>query len=274
MPQDVLEALLRLCPTIDEDGAQDIKCGIASNPGASLKLLSLLAQDEDSNVRHGLKTNPQAPQCALRACFEMYGVDSDLAENSNTPQDILEVCAHNEDLYTREAVARNQSSSADILNLLANDPNESVRGTVAENPNTPQEILERLSFDESEHVRSCVAKNPSITNAISEKLVTDENSVLEGLALNLNVSTEILDRLAKNEDECIRIYVAGNRGTKPETLGEMVTSPCGPLYAGIVTEIAENPNTPPRLLRFLSKELGSSIRVFVARNPKIAEVEA
>lgn len=205
MPQDALEILLTKCPTIKEYDAKNIKHGIASNPGASLKLLSLLAQDDSPYVRYGLETNPQAPQSVLRICYKMYGADEHLAENRNTPQDIIEKCAHNENVRIRAAAARNTSAAADTLSILASDSNEDVRGTVAQNPNTPQELVERLSLDESEYVRSCVAKNPMITHAIAEGLVVDKGRVREGLALNPSVSEDILDRLSKDENEEIRV---------------------------------------------------------------------
>lgn len=274
MPQDVLEVLLQKCASRDQFETNSLKHGIASNPGAPLKILSMLAKDESSYVRYGLESNRHAPQSALRECFEMYGVSAHLAENPNTPIDILEACAQHEDASTRASVARNQSSTKSILSMLAKDPSESVRATVAENPNTPREVLEQLSIEESEAVRSCVAKNPSITPAIYEELITDEESVLEGLALNPAAPSQILNRLAKEEDEYIRIYVASNRNTTAETLEEMITSKAAPLYTRIVIAIAENPNTPPRLLRFLARDSDRFIREAVARNPKINEIEA
>lgn len=274
MPQDVLEKLLQVCSTLDEHGAMSLKHGIASNPGASLKIMDTLAQDESSYVRYGLEQNPQAPQSALRICYQMYGVSSHLAENPNTPQDILEECARDEDKSTREAVARNKNTPPDVLNMLANDSSEYVRATVAENPNTPQETLEHLSLDESEAVRHSVAKNPSITRAIATELFADTEGVHEGLALNPSTPTEILDKLAKEEDEYIRVFVASNKNTSAETLEEMISSPTAPLYTRIVISIGENPNTPPRLLRFLSGNSDRFLREAVARNPKIAEIQA
>lgn len=273
MPQDVLEELLQICSTSDEHGAMSLKHGIARNPGASLRILDTLARDESSYVRYGLEQNPQAPQSALRTCYELYGVSSNLAENPNTPKDILEECSRAEDANIREAVARNESTSPDVLNMLANDSSEYVRATVAENPNTPQETLERLSYDESKAIRHSVAKNPSITRAIATELFADTEEVHEGLALNPSTPKEILDKLAKAVDEYIRIYVASNKNTAAETLEEMISSPTAPLYTRIVIAIGENPNTPPRLLRFLSGNPDRFIREAIARNPKISEIQ-
>lgn len=272
MPQDVLEKLLQTCSASDKHGATSLKHGIANNPGASLKILDMLARDESSYVRFGLEQNPQAPQSALRTCYEMYGVSLHLAENPNTPQDILEECSRDEDASVRSAVARNQNTSTDVLRNLADDSNASVRATVADNPNTPQEVLERLSLEESEVVRNSVAKNPSITHAIATELFADKEEVQEGLALNPSTPKEILDKLSKEEDEYIRTFVASNRNTSSETLEQMIASPTGPLYTRIVIAIGENPNTPPRLLRFLSENSDRFIREAVARNPIINDI--
>ena len=58
-----------------------------------------------------------------------------VAENPNTPVDILKRLADDENEYVRKYLARNPNTPTDILNKLANDKNESVKKTAKETLN-------------------------------------------------------------------------------------------------------------------------------------------
>jgi hypothetical protein len=82
-----------------------------------------------------------------------------IAENEDTPANILEFMATDEDIFVRKYIAGNQSTPPKILTILANDERELVRASVAKNPQTPLYILELLSNDEAAFVRSYLKRN-------------------------------------------------------------------------------------------------------------------
>jgi hypothetical protein len=91
-----------------------------------------------------------------------------LAENPNTPVDVLEILAKDEEYW-------------------------SVRRYVAWNPNTPVELLAELAKDENEYVRWNVADNPNATDQVLVSVFEYERSrkeqeedVLEALIANAN----------------------------------------------------------------------------------------
>jgi hypothetical protein len=67
------------------------------------------------------------------------------ALNPNTPQEVLERLATDEDRYVRSCVARNSNTSQEILQQLATDKSFTVRARVAMHPNRT-ELIERLVY--------------------------------------------------------------------------------------------------------------------------------
>jgi len=64
-------------------------------------------------------------------------------------------------LEEKNRMADNPNTPIEVLEKLSKDENEYVRYAIASNPNTPIEVLKRLSKDRSRFVRSNVANNPS-----------------------------------------------------------------------------------------------------------------
>ena len=63
-------------------------------------------------------------------------------------------------------LAQNPNTPLEILTLLARDENWGVRCRVALNPNTPPEILTILARDENKWVRCGVERNPNATREV------------------------------------------------------------------------------------------------------------
>jgi hypothetical protein len=122
-----------------------------------------------------------------------YDEKIELAKDPNTPVDVLEILAKNEEYWSvRRYVAWNPNTPVELLAELATDENEYVRRGVANNPNTPVELLRELAKDKDGNVRWYVAKN---TNATEQVLVSvfeyersheKDSDVLEALIANAN----------------------------------------------------------------------------------------
>ena len=84
----------------------------------------------------------------------------EVADNENTPEDVLRLLA--EDSYADFAVARNPKTPIDLLEELSESGDTSVRYSVAENPSTPPYLLYQLSkYDPSGEVRQTAWDNQS-----------------------------------------------------------------------------------------------------------------
>ena len=176
---------------------------------------------------------------------EYWDVRSDVAENPNTPVDIL--IKLSEDKSTtdiRRGVAKNLNTPVDILRKLSKDE-YGIREAVASNPNTPLSVLKELAKDKYEDMREVVKHNPTYkeyvkslnldelnkldklnymnreerTNLaestkdieILKKLSEDERwKVREAVAKNINTPIEILIKMSRDEDEDVRREVKNN----------------------------------------------------------------
>lgn len=68
-----------------------------------------------------------------------------IAENTNTPIEILTILSKDKDWYVRYRVAKNTNTPKEGLTILSKDKDRYVRYCVAKNPNTPTEVLTKLN---------------------------------------------------------------------------------------------------------------------------------
>ena len=190
-----------------------------------------------------------------------------LAENPNTPKDILIKLSGDEDGDVRKRVAGNSNTPKDILVKLSEDETGDVREAVAENPNrpegvytrkekreltgnpsTPKDILVKLSEDKNESIRRGVAENPNTPKDILIKLSEDED-FRAGVAENPNTPKDILVKLSEDEEGDVRERVAKNPNTPKDILVKLSEDGDG----DVRSEVAKNPNTPKDILIKLSE---------------------
>ncbi len=105
-----------------------------------------------------------------------------IAQNKNTPQDILRALAKDHVWNVRAAAARNESISQDILRFLAKDKNGYVRARVARNRSAPQGILRILAKDDHYYIRAHVASNKNVPVDVLKDLLEDEDVTVKNHA--------------------------------------------------------------------------------------------
>ena len=81
-----------------------------------------------------------------------------IAENPNTPLDVLAAMAFSSDLKVRMKVAGNASTPLEVLESLALDENADVRLFVASTVRLPREVLRKLAKDQNPYVVSAALK--------------------------------------------------------------------------------------------------------------------
>jgi len=101
-----------------------------------------------------------------------------LADNPNTPTDVLRDLAKNAVYTVRYRVARNPNTSESDLWKLAENSWGGVREEVAGNPNTSLDLLSKLVMDDDSNVRWRAAKNPNISSKILVTLFNYEKSFI------------------------------------------------------------------------------------------------
>ena len=75
----------------------------------------------------------------------------------------------NSDYDVRVSVAENPNTPVDVLMELAKDSDWEVRAKVAENPNTPVDVLTELAKNSDYIVRCFVARDPKLKEVLTDK---------------------------------------------------------------------------------------------------------
>ncbi len=188
------------------------------------QVLERLAMDERLSVRKYVAKHPHTPVKILTQWAKKSPeLHPWIAQNPSTPIDILEQLLKKSLIEVRQAVAENPNTSTAILIKLSKDQEPRVRQSVAKNPNTPENILETLATHWC--CNSILAQNPRTPGTALEKLA-DKSEICDLFLIrhpNILPITllKVLERLAKNSTESVRIYVARHPCTPQHTLEKL-----------------------------------------------------
>lgn len=136
--------------------------------------------------------------------------------------------------YTRDYKENTMTSTNPLSNLSDSD------------------ILALASASHQEHILSLIADS------------TDNEDILLALAGNAQIPEDVLMRLA-HKSEQVAMYVAGRRDISPTDLASLYN----PNHHGVVSNLAENPHTPPDVLEMITVDFDNDGLIFplVVSNP-------
>ena len=144
-------------------------------------MLTTLAGDDMTLVRHQTASNPSTPSSALRclAADRDARVVHAAAANPGCPPDDLARLASSDDTNIRVAVAANHACPPTALAVLGYEgPHgagpHTVTARVAGNPSTPADTIKQLATHPSHDTRVAAAANPSSDAETLEQLVQTE----------------------------------------------------------------------------------------------------
>ena len=211
---------------------------------------SFVAMDEQSVVR--LISDAMPEQSVLENLVFLFLDSSDfnglcffLAQNIDTPADILELLAVKGDSLVKRQVAMNTSVPKHVIEVLACDQDARVRQAMAKNELTPLQIVERLSLDPSTIVRS----------AAGLRLLPVEWQNLERDALlnklQTNPISETILRLFMDDGDLDCLISIGKNPYVSEAIQRELASNPDP---GVVLELISNPATTDSVIHLISKE--------------------
>jgi len=191
-----------------------------------------------------------------------------LAINSATPKDILDILAKNYHWGVRLEVARNSNTSPKTLAKLAKTAeldDVAVTQAVAENPNTPVEALICLTNYENETIKK-IAEEAFVKRALNSEIYEANGPVEEkliGIASDKHTSKEILRQLAG----CDYSYVRDEVSLNPAAPGDVLIALGKDADFGVRANATFNKNTPADTLIDLSDDENDIVLQNVAINP-------
>lgn len=189
------------------------------------QVLSLLAQDDVSEVRTAVARNKTTPPETLELMVTETTGDDGVTQLPSLP-----VCV---------AVAWNPQTSPAVLERLCREPRAGVRTAAARNPSTPSSLAEELAVDTADGVRhavACVTHDEALLALLSND---PSPTVRVRVARRRATPADILRFLADDVDERVRRFVSRNPRT-PQDVREAIELPEG----------AQHDDTRPRRLQF------------------------
>lgn len=166
------------------------------------------SKDESWDVRCRVAENPNTPIEILEilSMDKEPAVRSSVARNKNVPLKILEMLSRDKDPYVCWGVAKNPRATAPILDALAERAAREIQIAVSINPQTAPETLDKLASAYDGRVRWNVARNPNTSLETIIRQSDDEfDQVREVVAVNPIAPDDVLVKLLDDEDEKVRL---------------------------------------------------------------------
>lgn len=155
--------------------------------------------------------------------------------NPNTPIEVVDKFLSNQ--YYAQRLAFDQTVSSEVLRRIYHKAVPSnILELLAQNVNTPSDILDDL-FETYPRFRGYIAMNPNISQELLKQLVHHNSaSIRSSVALNSAISEEDLIKLSTDPEEDVRAAVASNHNTPIEILNHLLLDEYnGPRFCARVT---------------------------------------
>jgi hypothetical protein len=217
---------------------------VAKNISTPPEALAQLVQDSDIQVQETASKNPRVPknQAYRQLLLRQYASQVSQAERDEKSK-MNELLARRPDSAfalaqvvekgdrnAKITAARSLKTPIAILEQLARDVDETVRSVVSENRNLPLRSLLELAQDASINIRANLARHRS----------------------SFQVPTLILERLAQDTAEQVRVQVASN----PNTPTEILTQLTHDSSLEVCRALTQNTNAPEHILEVVGIQKG------------------
>ncbi len=229
----------------------DIRLALASNPNTPGRILEQLAKDNDEEIRWDVARNPNTPGRVLEELAQHLEVSDEVllavAMNPQTPRTVLEKLIQSEYNPVAEIAQLHKNWVGEIIQRCDEAASEtSHRKTVDQN-------------DEAYFIK--LAEIDLISEFVIESL-RKNNTLLQEVASNPGTASQILEKLAIDNDGKIRLKVAGNPNAPAKVLEQLAQDN----NVEFRTKVAQNPKTPARILKQLAWDDELWVRLEVAWN--------
>ncbi len=172
------------------------------------------------------------------------------ASSTYATSNLLKTMSKSYDEEIRKNVAQNPNTPVDILDIMSKDTSEEVRAKVALNPSTVLETLNQLVNSGEKRIVSFVCRNPNIdADFLYEMCKQGSQDVRWNIAMNPNIPQKCIELLSNDKDTTVRASIAEHSKTGSDTLKIMSKD----IEYRVRQEVAKNPNTPSEVLDELSR---------------------
>jgi len=233
------------------------------NPDGNPNLLEIkMNMEKEIPLMFNLASDPNTPKETLLEIFKKLEFYKPYRNEYKGPIKFILI---------ENALAENHNTPADVLTGLANDPKLAKRTMcyIARHKNTPPNVLNKLAKNAKKEVEEKLkeASDPNTSKERLEELAkTDENYSVLNVIINNEKAPEEIQKLAKKRKEelrekvrkgrrkpdeiAVRIALAHNKNIKVKTIRNYLSKDP---EAAVKLALTENPKTPPDVLKKIKK---------------------
>jgi len=252
---------------------------IIAVPDISPEVLNLLADDSDRDLNYRIATHKRSPPDALDKIVDKdlkarnYGVAVLAAENPNMRPETLRTLAGALPENYMGAVAQNPNTPVDVLLDMSRGKNDYALNTLVFNRSLTAEMIENiLNYKNIARIssRHVMLDNPNITTAQVVKIFNTGGHATEYALKHPKLPMDILlDTLAAPISFNLRTAYL-NPNVPPEMLVRLMDDP---KHKSWQSELLQNPSMPAHILRrwveFEKEDTG--FMFYVLKNPNLPE---
>ena len=181
--------------------------------------------------------------------------------------DLLPLLINEDDELVLECIAKRDDLDENLKYVLAESVYDSVRAQLALNQTCNSELLNKL-YNENQKtykVRKNISMNINVTTELLEKLGRDKNQkVCAAVAENIHTPSHIIDELILHPRKSVRESVLRNEELLNEKLHKFVNDKSDDIRYALASD--ESGRVEVSTLEILSKDSESVIRAAVAKN--------
>jgi hypothetical protein len=177
---------------------------------------------------------------------KLDSVRYNIANNKQTPKDILAFLAMNEDLDIRKSVAGNLNTPKETLsNLIETETDPEFFELIVNNPNTPIATLKKLSENDNEKISELAIKKINLAKQIFNASKDEKKDIIQ----NSLTPIIVLEKLALDPSYSVRATVAINKNT-PKKILEILAADSN---INVVSSVMGNENLTKDILKIIAQ---------------------
>jgi len=211
------QAPSKVLDILSDDEDENIRAFVSLNKNTSVETLNKLGQDKSEHVRNMIVFNQNCPLDILRDTAENGSQQAKLGVTMNTnttPEIYAKMIKKDNDSTVRDSARKEwkkkrQKDMTDEQKKIDDEADnkynwDSPKLSAAMNEKAHPETLRMLSLDDNINIRGRVGENPSTPVDVLERLSKDvSSSVRDWIAYNPNCPVNILETLSKDPDKTV-----------------------------------------------------------------------
>ncbi|MCX4767339.1 PE-PGRS family protein [Streptomyces sp. NBC_01275] len=181
-----------------------------------------LLNDPDGTVRSAALLRHHEDHPMPRAVFEARGFEVRAVERCRLERDLAEALVHDPEPERRCSLARNPHMDTDLVLLLGRDPDDRVRWEASLHPGLTEEERATIDFPFDPgiqyHALDWIVALHDDLDALRRLAVSAHPLVRRSVAHARRLPADIVERLARDEDRVVHLFLAENCDDAPADL--------------------------------------------------------